>query len=296
MQLMNKIYIFLTTLAILASALFMPSTSYSYTSDKLIDGAKLCTRHFPRQEKKYGIPMHLLAAIATTESGRYHKKLKMPLPWPWTINAEGKGFYLKNKKDAIRKIEQLKAQGIQSIDVGCMQINLIHHAKAFRNLSEALDPDHNIGYAAKFLRKNYNSSKSWLKAAANYHSKTPSKGRKYLKKVENSWNIIVKRIKQAKINVGNRSSHKNVHKTHKVISLKDNGISNRSAMNKLYGNKAATRIKSIKKLDRVRNAIIIVRPTEIKKKAAIVVANSSSLKKKPAKKPKVTRVKSIFID
>src|SRR5579871_5842432 len=102
--------------------------------DPLIEGAKLCTSHLPRYEREYGIPTHLLSAIASTESGRYHEGLKLKLPWPWTINAEGKGYFFKNKEDAIAAVKKLRSHGIQKIDVGCMQVNLYHHPDAFSSL------------------------------------------------------------------------------------------------------------------------------------------------------------------
>jgi len=53
------------------------------------------------------------------------------LAWPWTINAQGKGQFFKTKAEAVKAIKNLQAQGVKSIDVGCMQINLSYHGKAF---------------------------------------------------------------------------------------------------------------------------------------------------------------------
>ena len=41
-----------------------------------------------------------------------------------------------------------RAQGARSIDVGCMQVNLLHHADAFASLEQAFDPVANARYAA----------------------------------------------------------------------------------------------------------------------------------------------------
>ena len=38
------------------------------------------------------------------------------------------------------------------MDVGCMQVNLYHHAHAFSSLDNAFDPQSNVDYAARFLR------------------------------------------------------------------------------------------------------------------------------------------------
>lgn len=166
-------------------------------TDVLIEGAKTCTQYFPTQEQHYRIPLHLLAAIASAESGRWHQGLNMPLPWPWTINAAGKSYYLPSKAEAIAKARTLQAKGVKSMDVGCMQVNLKHHANAFRDLNEAFDPKRNVAYAAEFLRNNYDELGDWVKATAAYHSRTPKLGGSYLKRIEVTWNRIVERVRAA---------------------------------------------------------------------------------------------------
>ena len=169
--------------------------------DPLIEGAKLCTGHLPRYEREYGIPTHLLSAIASTESGRYHDGLKIKVPWPWTINAEGKGYFFDSKEEAIAAVRKLHAHGVQSIDVGCMQVNLYHHPEAFASLDEAFDPQANIAYAASFLRGLYNEDNSWKKAAADYHSKTPTLGNQYVGLVYDSWYQIISKLRAARLQV-----------------------------------------------------------------------------------------------
>lgn len=165
--------------------------------DALIAGAKLCTSYLPRHERQYGIPIHLLAAIASTESGRYNKKVGMTLPWPWTINVEGKGYFFDTKEQAITKVRELQARGFQSIDVGCMQVNLHHHPNAFANLDQAFDPAYNVAYAAGFLKQNFNDEKNWRKATADYHSRTPYFGEQYARLVYNTWGRIINKVTDA---------------------------------------------------------------------------------------------------
>jgi len=174
-------------------------------ADTLIEGAKLCTAHLPRYEREYGIPTHLLSAIASTESGRYHDGLKIRIPWPWTINANGKGYIFDSKAKAIAAVRRLKAHGVQSIDVGCMQVNIYHHPGAFASLDEAFEPQKNIAYAAGFLRGLYDEEGSWKKAAADYHSKTPGLGRKYVSEVYNSWYQIIDKLRAARLQVPDSS-------------------------------------------------------------------------------------------
>lgn len=189
-----------TGLVCLLGAMLSPHPAAA--SDSLIEGARQCTQYFPTQERNYGIPNHLLAAISSTESGRWHDGLGMPLPWPWTINVEGRGYYFNSKAEAIARTAEFIRQGHKSIDVGCMQVNLMHHPYAFSNLDEAFDPKHNVEYAAKFLRDNYTDLGDWVKATAAYHSRTPVYGQQYLAQIEKSWNRIVSKVQQARSTEG----------------------------------------------------------------------------------------------
>ncbi len=166
-------------------------------ADARLEGAQECTRHLPKAERYHNIPTHWLAAIASTESGRYHKRLGMLLPWPWTINVNGKGYYFDSKGEAINKIEEYHAKGITNIDVGCMQVNMRYHGHAFANVHQALEPRYNVAYAARFLRSNFDDLRSWKKATAAYHSKTPSRGKKYFKTVYGKWEKVVAKLGSA---------------------------------------------------------------------------------------------------
>lgn len=191
-----------TVCGVLAIGYLLAADAAGAASDPLIEGARQCTLQFPVQERGRGIPNHLLAAISSTESGRWHEGLGMALPWPWTINVEGKGYYFASKAEAIAKTQSFLRNGARSIDVGCMQVNLKHHPNAFRTLDEAFDPATNVGYAAQFLRTNYNDLGDWIKATAAYHSRTPRYGNQYLARIEKNWNRIVSRVAQARKNQG----------------------------------------------------------------------------------------------
>lgn len=177
------------------------SGAYAIPTDPMIEGAKLCTRHLPRYEREYAIPTHLLSAIASTESGRYHEGLRMQLPWPWAVNAAGRSYYYDTKKEAIAAVKKLRARGINSIDVGCMQVNLTQHPDAFASLEQAFEPQTNVAYAASFLHTLYESSGSWKKAATYYHSRTSVYGKKYVGRVYNSWYQIIDKLRAARLHV-----------------------------------------------------------------------------------------------
>ena len=163
-----------------------------------MEGAKLCTRYLPRHEREYGIPEHLLAAIASTESGRFHRALGLNLPWPWTINVEGAGYFFDTKEEAISAVRSFQDRGIVSIDVGCMQVNLMHHPNAFASLDQAFDPGYNVAYAAQFLKQNFQEEGSWRKATADYHSRTPTYGEQYANLVYGAWERIINKVADAR--------------------------------------------------------------------------------------------------
>ena len=56
--------------------------------------------------------------------------------------------------------------------VGCMQINLMHHKKAFPSIEAAFDPAINVAYGAKYLAVLHRETSSWFTAVKRYHSGT----------------------------------------------------------------------------------------------------------------------------
>ncbi len=126
-----------------------------------------------------GLPATLLPAIARVESGRLDPATGRVRSWPWTINVDGVGYFFDTKEDVVATVQQLQARGKKSIDVGCMQVNLMHHPDAFTDLDDAFDPQANARYAVQFLLSLYQTTKDWPLAAAYYHSSTPDLGEEY---------------------------------------------------------------------------------------------------------------------
>ena len=143
----------------------------------------LCQAAIAGAEQVQGIPTHLLSAIGKAESGRRDEAAGVVRPWPWTINAEGQGYFFDTKAQAVAAVRAMQARGVKSIDVGCMQINLMHHPDAFPSLELAFDPPANAAYAALFLRQLYAQAGDWTKAVGLYHSATPELSAPYAKKV-----------------------------------------------------------------------------------------------------------------
>jgi soluble lytic murein transglycosylase-like protein len=76
---------------------------------------------------------------------------------------------------------------VKSIDVGCLQVNLMYHPDAFATLEQAFDPRTNANYAARFLNTLYAGDKDWAHAIAAYHSETPILGDAYRVLVMARW-------------------------------------------------------------------------------------------------------------
>ncbi len=151
---------------------------------------QVCLQKIRSEERAHRIPSGLLAAIGFTESGRTVTGQRSV--WPWTVNAEGEGHFFESKADAVKFVEGKLTDGVASIDVGCMQINLKHHPDAFASLDDAFDPATNVGYGADFLKSLHDQTNGWLAAARRYHSATPEKGEPYGELVLANWSGAAK--------------------------------------------------------------------------------------------------------
>ncbi|MBO1073343.1 lytic transglycosylase domain-containing protein [Roseomonas marmotae] len=142
-----------------------------------------CRRAIAATEPGSGVPPGLLGAIALVESGQRNPLTGAPTPWPWSYNAAGESHTASTKATAIAEVSALLARGVRSIDVGCMQVNLMHHPTAFANLEEAFDPQANLRYAARFLRELRARTGDWGQAIARYHSGEEARGAAYSSRV-----------------------------------------------------------------------------------------------------------------
>jgi Transglycosylase SLT domain len=162
--------------------LILPLTAHAAFS--LPPLAPSCTQAVAAAEQANAIPAGLLFAIAHVESGRRDPDTGSVIPWPWTVNADGQGQFFATKAQAIQFVRTSSAY---DIDVGCMQISLLHHPQAFQNLDQAFDPTTNAQYAATYLRQLYQQTNDWTQAAALYHSATPALAADYRQKVLAVW-------------------------------------------------------------------------------------------------------------
>lgn len=144
----------------------------------------LCSSALSAAEARHGTPSGLLGAIARTESGRPIPGMRGVQPWPWAINADGAARYFDDKAQAVRWATDALARGVRFMDVGCMQVNLQYHPRAFRDLDDAFDPSSNADYAARFLKQlSADAGGNWYAAVGHYHSQTPGLAGAYRERV-----------------------------------------------------------------------------------------------------------------
>jgi len=146
-------------------------------------GPGACEAAIAAAEPGAGRPPGLLTAIALVESGRRDPRTGRIAPWPWAINATGDTAYAPSRAAAVAEVNRLRAAGTRSIDVGCMQISLLHHPNAFASVDLAFDPAANVAYAVRFLRQLRERTGDWGRAVAQYHSGDAERGQAYRRRL-----------------------------------------------------------------------------------------------------------------
>ena len=168
----------------------LPAAAASPYADLLrrpSDPAALCADSIARVERASGVPARLMQAVSLVESGRQIPGRSARVAWPWTINAQGEGRFFETKAEAVAAVRELQSTGVDSIDVGCMQVNLLYHGDSFASLEQAFDPLANATYAARFLTELHDAKGTWEDAVAHYHSGRPKLHIPYREKVLAEW-------------------------------------------------------------------------------------------------------------
>ncbi len=144
--------------------------------------AGACIAAIRKAEAAHGIPTDLLLAIGLQEAGISYKG--STTVWPWSLNLDGQGFRFDSRAEAEAFLARAQEEGVRSIDVGCLQVNLRWHPGAFPSPAAGFDPARNADYAARFLRGLYLETGDWLEAAGRYHSATPELKDQYIAGVD----------------------------------------------------------------------------------------------------------------
>lgn len=185
----NKLKILLATAMVFISGVVYANKDIDVSAKEHINDGSLCLAAVEKASADYGVNLNLLQTISAVESGQWNEMHNVYVAWPWTVNAKGKGYYFKTREEAVAAAKKFIAQGITSIDVGCMQVNMKYHGQEFSSIEEALDPQKNVSYSAKFLRSLYKrNGNNWKVAAKKYHSNNPEEGKLYTQRLEKRFN------------------------------------------------------------------------------------------------------------
>lgn len=157
---------------------FYTSRSAPVAKPQPVTAQNACIRAILAAQKRYDIPNNLLLAIGLQEAG-LSRGGKLTV-WPWSVNAAGEGKMFESARAAMDWVRQKQAQGVGSIDVGCMQINQRWHPDAFASLPASFDPATNVDYAARFLVGLRQRTGDWMTAAGSYHSFNTKQRQTYL--------------------------------------------------------------------------------------------------------------------
>lgn len=128
---------------------------------------------FDRVASFSGVNQKTLYAIAMNESRLQGR------PWPWTMNVSGKSYFFPTRESAWRMAKSLIAKGINTFDIGLMQVNWKWHGDRFNSVWEALQPSVNQKVAADILLEKYRQTGHPLTAVGWYHNANPSRHHSY---------------------------------------------------------------------------------------------------------------------
>jgi len=100
----------------------------------------------------------------------------------FTISARSTIKYLKNKKDAEQAIKKLVDNNWYDFKIGIMQLNYQVVKNNTDDISDALNAYDNINIMVRQLKK-VRRKHTWWESVGQYHSKKPTKAKRYVKNV-----------------------------------------------------------------------------------------------------------------
>ncbi len=139
----------------------------------------LCLTATNEAEARYHLPHGLLSAISRVETGRPMPVTGERQPWPWSVNADGETLFFDTRAAAVAETQRRLAGTAHYVDIGCMQVDITIHRRAFASLAEAFNPALNADYAARLMVSLHGAGRDWQNASRAYHSGTPALGVPY---------------------------------------------------------------------------------------------------------------------
>ena len=133
------------------------------------------------------VPADIWFALLQQESCIPLKNTSHCLPWPWTLNIDGHGYYLPSQSAAKRLLNQALEQRLP-VAVGAGQIYWPAHHGQFENAAELLDIATNLHYSARWLRRQFDHCRDWWCAVGRYHAPNrPEAAQRYRRRVLERW-------------------------------------------------------------------------------------------------------------
>ncbi len=139
----------------------------------------LCLSATGQAEARYHLPHGLLSAISRVETGRPMPVTGERQPWPWSVNADGETLFFDTRAAAVAETQRRLSASAHYVDIGCMQVDISIHRRAFASLAEAFNPALNADYAARLMVSLHGAGRDWQSASRLYHSGTPALGVPY---------------------------------------------------------------------------------------------------------------------
>jgi soluble lytic murein transglycosylase-like protein len=152
--------------------LLLPGQCWGFSADVFLRAAAVT-----------GIPVEVLLAVSHVESG-FH---------PHAINMSGESFFPSSEREALRLLLRSRS----NVDIGLMQVNWGYWGDKFGlSKSELLDPQLNVLVGAEILEYCVRVSGSWWKGIALYHSSDDARQREYARKVWQSYQRVLTKMRQ----------------------------------------------------------------------------------------------------
>jgi len=142
----------------------MAATAAWLSDSRPARAENVCEREMHRASARYDVPLGILYAVGLTETGRKNSLQ------PYAMNIEGRAEFMPSQMAAVRRFDEVRAEGAKLIDLGCMQINYHYHGKEFPSVAAMLMPSLNVDYAARFLKQLRQREGNWTMAVARYHA------------------------------------------------------------------------------------------------------------------------------
>jgi Transglycosylase SLT domain len=122
--------------------------------------------------REFNMPSVILFGVAVQESSMSFGKKgqRIVLPWPWTLNAYGRGYRFATRVAAYEGLMQLRRGGKSLIDIGPMQVNWHYFNRRLISEYQALEPYHNLRVGASILHDLFKAERNWVVAVGKYHS------------------------------------------------------------------------------------------------------------------------------